>query len=353
MVSFKEKTIGKKKYLYAEYSFRSPDKKIKKISKLIKEKGDSEKKEIKEYFLKKEIESYQNYAIKRYKSDPILTKDKILKIEAICVEYKHLLRKLTKNQMADVLDRFTINFTYETNALEGNSLTLKDVTMVLNENIIPKGADLRDIYETRNTREANEMLFKKGIKIDVKDILNIHSLLVRDTGVKTGFKTLGNSVCVISSLQCASKQLNFRRAQEHAPGFSPAVLDKIPNFLIMRDVKTTPPEKVEEEINSLIAWYKSSKENEHPLKLASDFHAKFEKIHPFEDGNGRVGRLLINSILLEHGYPPLIIRKTMRASYFSALEAYDNDYKNKLYRFLIEKFERTFYEFFQIYIQYL
>jgi Fic family protein len=316
MVSFKEKTIGKKKYLYAEYSFRSPDKKIKKISKLIKEKGDSEKKEIKEYFLKKEIESYQNYAIKRYKSDPILTKDKILKIEAICVEYKHLLRKLTKNQMADVLDRFTINFTYETNALEGNSLTLKDVTMVLNENIIPKGADLRDIYETRNTREANEMLFKKGIKIDVKDILNIHSLLVRDTGVKTGFK-------------------------------------KIPNFLIMRDVKTTPPEKVEEEINSLIAWYKSSKENEHPLKLASDFHAKFEKIHPFEDGNGRVGRLLINSILLEHGYPPLIIRKTMRASYFSALEAYDNDYKNKLYRFLIEKFERTFYEFFQIYIQYL
>jgi Fic family protein len=316
MVSIKEKTFGKKKYLYAEYSFRLPDNNIKKISKIIKEKKDIEKNEIRDYFLKKETEAYQSCALDLYKPGSILTKEKISKIESIRVEYKHILRKLTKNQMKDVLDRFTVNFTYESNAIEGNSLTLKDVTMVLKENNIPKGADLRDIYETRNTREANELLFKNKIKINVKDIIKVHSLLVKETGVNTGFK-------------------------------------KIPNFLLMRDVKTTSPEKVEEGMNNLIDWYNSSKRKEHPLKLASEFHARFEKIHPFEDGNGRVGRLLVNAILLENDYPPLIIRKTMRQSYFSALDAYDKGYKDKLYRFLIKKFQRTFNEFFQVYVKYL
>jgi Fic family protein len=121
----------------------------------------------------------------------------------------------------------------------------------------------------------------------------------------------------------------------------------------MRDIKTTPPEKVEQEINNLIEWYNLSKNKEHPMKLASEFHARFEKIHPFEDGNGRVGRLLVNAILLDKDYPPVIIRKTMRQSYFSALEAYDNGYKDKLCRFFIEKFQRTFNEFFKVYVEYL
>ncbi len=316
MVSFREKSIGKKKYLYAEHSFRLPNNKIKKISKLIKEKKDIEKKEIKDYFLKKEIEAYTIIAFKIYKPDTILTKNKIAKLEFMRVEYKHLLRKLTKKQMNDVLDRFTVNFTYESNAIEGNSLTLKDVTLVIRENIVPQGADLRDIYETRNTRLANEALFANNIKITIKNIIKIHSLLVKDTGISEGFK-------------------------------------RIPNFLLMRNVQTTPPEKVEEEMNKLIDWYDSSKGKEHPLKLASDFHAKFEKIHPFEDGNGRVGRMLINAILLEHNYPPLIIRKTVRTPYFSALEAYDKGHKDKLQRFIIEKFKKTFDNFFKIYIRYL
>ena len=315
MVSIKIKNIGKKDYLYAEYSFRLLNNKIKKISKLIKEKGDIEKKEIRDYFFQKEIEAHQKYAFEKYQTDLILTKERLSKIEALRIEYKYLLKRLTKKQMKDVLDRFTVNFTYESNAIEGNSLTLKDVTMVIKENIVPKGADLRDIYETRNTREAHELLFDKKIKINLKDIINVHSLLVRDTGITAGFK-------------------------------------KVPNFLLMRNVDTTPPENVDKEMMRLVEWYNSLKGKEHPLKLATEFHAKFERIHPFEDGNGRVGRLLINAILLEHDYPPLIIRKTMRVSYFSALEAYDKGYKDKLYRFVVDKFLRTFDEFFKIYVKY-
>jgi Fic family protein len=314
MVSVRKKKIRNTEYLYAEHSFRLPNNKIKKISKLIKNKEDINKKEIKEYFLKKEIEESIKVASK-YTKDRIFIKEKISNIEKIKTEYKYLTRNLTKKQMKDIIDRFTVNFTYESNAIEGNSLTLKDVTMVLSENMIPKGSDLRDIYETKNTRKANDLLFNKNIKITVKDIIKIHSTLVDETGVTKGFK-------------------------------------KLPNFLLMKNIKTTLPENVENDMNELIRWYDQN-QNLHPLRLASEFHARFEKIHPFEDGNGRVGRMLINAILMEKGYPPLIIKKTMRQSYFNALEAYDYGHKDKLERFLIEKLEDTFKNFFEVYVKYI
>jgi len=316
MVSVKYKAINGKKYLYAESSFRLPDGKIKKISKLIQGEEDKNSKETKDYFLKKQVEAHQDYALKTYKIDRILTKDQIQKLESIKVEYRKIIKSFTKNQIKDILDRFTVNFTYESNAIEGNSLTLKDVTLILGENVVPKNKDLREVYETRNTREAHELLFKNKIKINIKDIISIHSILIKDTGVQPGFK-------------------------------------KLPNYLLMRNLKTTAPEKVEEEMNKLISWYESNKDKTHPLRLAAEFHAGFERIHPFDDGNGRTGRILLNAILLEQNYPPLIIRKTARIAYFASLEAFDAGYKSKLERFLLEKIKDTFEKFFKVYVQYL
>ncbi len=316
MVSLKYKTIKGKKYLYAEHSFRLPDGKVKKISKLIKEEKDKESKEIKDYFLKKQIKAYQDYALKTYKPDSIFTEEQIKKLEAIKVEYKKIIKKFTKKQIKDILDRFTVNFTYESNAIEGNSLTLKDVTLIIGENIVPKGKDLREVYETKNTREAHELLFKNKIKITIKDMIKIHSILVKDTGIQFGFK-------------------------------------KIPNYLVLRNLETTSPEKVEQEIKKLISWYEVNRKKIHPIKLAAEFHDRFERIHPFEDGNGRTGRVLLNAILLENGYPPLIIRKTSRIAYFSSLEAFDKGHKDKLERFLLEKLKNTFNNFFKIYVRYL
>ena len=316
MVSVKYKTINGKKYLYAEYSFRLPNGKVKKISKLVKKEEDKDRKDVKEYFLKKQIEENQKYVFEKYKKDHIFTEEQIRKIEALRIEYREIMKKFTKKQIKDILDRFTINFTYESNAIEGNSLTLKDVTLILGENVVPKNKDLREVYETRNTREAHELLFENKIKISVKKIIKLHAILVKDTGVETGFK-------------------------------------KLPNYILMRNLKTTPPEKVEEEINKLIRWYWFNKEKIHPLRLATEFHARFERIHPFEDGNGRTGRVLLNAILLENNYPPLIIRKTARVAYFSSLGAFDKGHKDKLERFLLEKIKKTFDNFFKIYVKYL
>ena len=316
MVSVKYKIINGKKYLYAEHSFRLPNGKIKKISKLVQKEEDKNNKEVKDYFLKKQIESHQNYSLKTYKSDNVLTEEQLKKLEFIKAEYREIIKSFTKNQIKDILDRFTVNFTYESNAIEGNSLTLKDVTLILGENVVPKNKDLREVYETRNTREVHELLFKNRIKITLKDIIKVHSILVKDTEVQSGFK-------------------------------------KLPNYLVMRDLETTPPEKVENEIKKLISWYIHNKDKIHPLRLAAEFHAKFERIHPFEDGNGRTGRVLLNAILLDHNYPPLIIRKTARISYFSSLEAFDKGYKSKLEIFLLEKIKDTFEKFFKVYIKYL
>ncbi len=76
-------------------------------------------------------------------------------------------------------------------------------------------------------------------------------------------------------------------------------------------------------------------------------------MHLFEDGNGRVGRVLINAILPELGYPQIIVRKTAGQAYFSALEAHDGGFKPKLERFLLEKFEDTFERFFKVHVEYI
>lgn len=316
MASTRIKQIKGNKYLYAEHSIRLPDGKIKKFSKMIKNKAEAESEQVKAYFVSKEKEAYAGFAMHSYKQDSIFTAELIKKTEYIRVDYNRLIKQLTKNQIKDLIDRFTVNFTFESNAIEGNSLTLKDVTMVLHENFVPQGKDLREVYETINTRAVNELLFKNKLKITEQSIIQIHKLLVKNTGVTEGYKQL-------------------------------------PNFLLMRAVKTTPPEDTKKEMAGLVLWYDKNKGRMHPLKLTAEFHAKFERIHPFEDGNGRVGRVLINVILLENKYPPIIIRKTMRQQYFSALEAYDKGYKIKLERFMIEKFKATFYKFFGVYVKYL
>lgn len=319
MVFISKKKINNKKRYYLEHSFRYPNKKLKKISLYLKNFDLSQKQQvIKKYtplLKEKEEKLLIDFFLKKYTTNHIFSKETIKNIETKRLEYKRLIKKVTNPQWSDILDRFAVNFTYESNALEGNSLTLKDVTLILHENITLKGKNLREIYETKNTRDALDCIFKNKFKITKEDIIKLHSLLVKNTGVTTGFK-------------------------------------KLPNFLLMRGTKTTPPEKVEEEITKLIQWCKKEQELP-PLKKVAHFHGRFEKIHPFEDGNGRTGRMLSNIMLITQGYPPLIVRKTQRQSYFNALEAFDKKHPDKLERFFIEKHKETFEKFFKVYLKYL
>ena len=319
MVFISSKTIKGKKRYYLERSIRLLTGKVKKFSIYLKDyDAKSKYKEINHYKrllngnISKEL---TEFSARYYKKINIFNEELLKRLEEIKLGYKEITKKLSKKQLQDIIDRFTANFTYESNAIEGNSLTLKDVTFVLHEKKAIKGKDLREIYETLNTREAMELVFSNKLRVNEKDIIKLHKILVKNTGIPFGYK-------------------------------------KVPNFLMHRQLETTRPEKVKEEMGKLINWYNEN-ETIHPLQRAVIFHGKFEKIHLFEDGNGRVGRLLINIMLLNNRYPPLIIRKSQRLSYFSCLEAFDKGYEDKLNRFLVEKYKKTYEKFFKIYVKYL
>ena len=310
---FKSKIVKGKKYKYVVRSIRLPNGKVASLEKIYKGEGE---KELEKELDRKEKEYYIKYMLNNFKTDHILTREEFRKIEEIRVDYRKILKKISKTSLKDLLDRFTANFTYESNALEGNSLTLKDVAIVIFENASIKGKDLREIYETRNSRKVVEMIIKNKFSVSHKDIIKMHKMLMKDIEVDVGYK-------------------------------------KFPNEIVGKNIKTTPPEKVYEEMDKLIKWHNSEKTKIHPLKLAVLFHGKFEKIHPFEDGNGRVGRFLINIVLINNKYPPLIIRKSQRLSYLSALEKFDNNHSDTLIRFILEKFKETYKKFFEVYIKYL
>lgn len=314
MVYLTKKKIKGKEYLYLVESIRLPDGTIKKISKLIKDKN--EKNKYKNLFERKKRELFIKYALEHYKYKYPIAKEDIIKTEEIKFNYKKIITSLNKAQLKDLFDRFTVNFTYESNAIEGNSLKLKDVAIVLFEKQTIKGKELREIYETRNSRKAMDLLLSKKIKITHKSIINLHKVLMKDIDIRQGYK-------------------------------------KIPNFILGSNLKTSLPEKTHTDMTKLIKWYNEQKKTLHPIILISIFHGRFLEIHPFEDGNGRTARFLLNTILVNKEYPPLIIRKTNREKYIKCLRAFDKHSDINLIRFILDKFKKTYNKFFEIYVKYL
>src|SRR3989344_3713332 len=314
MVYFSEKKINGKKYIYLMKSIRLPDGKVVSLQKIIDKKGDLKKGEEKyrSFFEQKEKEAYANFAARNYNKAGVYSKDELAKIEAMKVDYQRLIKGFSKEQHKDVFDRFIANFTYESNAIEGSSLTLKDVAIVMFENRSLEGKDLREIWETKNSREVMQEILKRKFKINEKDIIKMHKMLMQNIDSRLGYK-------------------------------------QFPNEILGSSVKLTLPEKVQEEMKKLIDWYDENPEKLNPLQMSALFHGKFEKIHPFADGNGRVGRFIATAMLTNKGYPPLIIRKSQRGSYVKALDDFQRGYTKNLESIFLEKYKKTFEKFFAVY----
>ena len=111
---------------------------------------------------------------------------------------------------------------------------------------------------------------------------------------------------------------------------------------IVGNSQTTPPERVIEALTNLLKWYKLNKNKIHPLILAFEFHKRYEVIHPFLDGNGRTGRLIMNKILMSFGYAPIIVYKANKIAYFSALEKTEEGKSKSYYQFMLEQADKTY-----------
>jgi len=317
---FKDKVIRGRKYRYLTKSVRMPDGSVKTLQRLVKGgEGlglEAAARKYAGYMEAEEKRVNREFALSRYAVDGVFTRQQVSIVEEMKVEYGLMLRNFSREQYRDVFDRFIANFTYESNAIEGNSLTLKDVAIVIFDGRSPEGRDLREVYETKNSRQVMDLVLRNKFRIAERDIIRMHKLLMKDIDSRTGYK-------------------------------------KFPNFLVGSQVSLTPPEKVREEVADLIGWHDEALEKSHPLQVSADFHGRFERIHPFADGNGRVGRLLSNVILMRSGYPPLSIRKSQRTSYLKCMGDFDRGYAPNLERLFLEKYKDTYRKFFKVYYKYL
>ena len=215
----------------------------------------------------------------------LLTEQEIKELENIKEKYKKQPKKSFENRY----EVFTSDFTYNSTAIEGNTLTLQETAQLLFEGITPRKS-MREINEVLNHKKAFDFILSYNGDVTKEFICNLHKIVVKDT-LKEELKT---------QIGC------FRNLQVYIRG-----TDWLP----------PKPEDVPKEIKSLLFWYSKNKEKLHPLIVSAYFHAGFETVHPFVDGNGRTGRLLMNFILHKNNLPMINIPNSIKHKYYEALES--------------------------------
>lgn len=195
-------------------------------------------------------------------------------------------RPLTEGEVARLNEEFTVEFTYNSNAIEGNTLTLRETDLVLRGLTIDR-KPLKDHMEAVGHKEAFDYvreLVKEQVPMSESIIKQIHYLVLADKKDDRGV---------------------YRRVPVHIMG---AQHEPVQPYLI------------QPKMEQLMIDYGSS--TEHIVTKLARFHIEFEGIHPFIDGNGRTGRLLVNLELMKAGYPPIDIKFTDRIAYYNAFDAY-------------------------------
>jgi len=202
--------------------------------------------------------------------------------------------------------QFTENFTYNTNAIEGSTVQLGEVPLILHKKKVANAEEM----ETRGVASAVGFIRSTNEDLSLKLIKKLHNL------------------CFQGSKPFAGE---FRNVE--------VVIKDGKGEIVHRGV---PLSQLEYKLKDLIEWYRKNKNKFKPLVLSAIIHNQFEHIHPFQDGNGRVGRLLLNFILLKNKYPPINISLEDRAEYYQTLQEY---HKNQTLapsmRFLVKQYKKT------------
>lgn len=205
-----------------------------------------------------------------------------------------------------------------------------------------------------NTEFAKEFIFNsnnmEGSKIPPERVREIIDTGDTKYNNKNEVKEVKNSILAFEYLQKSFKfNLNSIKRLYHILTKELFMEGNIPypkgfkkEEVIVGNSQTTAPEKVEEELINLVNWYRNNKNQLHPLILAFEFHKRYEFIHPFRDGNGRTGRMIMNKVLMSAGYSPIIVYKENKTAYFNSLEK-TKDGKSKVYhQFMLEQADKSY-----------
>ena len=214
-------------------------------------------------------------------------------------------KPLSTLQLTKMKEYFHTAYTYESNRIEGNTLTLSETHLVVNEGITIGGKSMREHLEVINHQEAIDLIHdfvEKKIHFNAYYLKQIHQLVLK--GVDQKHAGVYRSVPVRIS------------GSEHLP---------------------PEPYLIEKMMEDYFMFYEMKKEVLHPIILAAEMHERLVSIHPFIDGNGRTSRLVMNLILLQHGYTLVNLKGALdkKLNYFKALEAVQVNHESEYFHTLI------------------
>ena len=225
-------------------------------------------------------------ALKKQFEEQAYREDKVPSLEIIKKNYSNRNKTVDPKILENQHHGFKINHTYSTQKIEGSTMTLGQTRNLLELGLSPKDTLTKDIVEAEQLSKIFEAMLTTLKDIDQKLILSWHDMLFQKTDV--------------------SNAGSFRRS------------DVGP---MLGKTKYDMWDEIPDKISELITWYRKEKKKINPVELSARFHKRFELIHPFIDGNGRIGRLLMIFILYKNGYPMLDVRPREKLTYINKLES--------------------------------
>jgi Fic family protein len=291
--------ISKRK-IKGKYYFYLEDRINKKRVSLFLGKKEQAQNNLKDAFSKlvglKTIEAFKS--TKKIFEIKSLTDQEVFALEKLKLEYE-LMQKFFKESFSSFKEDEFIRYAQGSTSVEGNSLSLQEATLVLTKGLAVTGKKVDEVKEMENMLYAAKVSGKIK-EINENNIKRIHSAIMK------GFED--------------------KKPGEYRQG---------PMFITGSKIQPTQGALVPKEMKILLEWYNQNKEKMHPLELASEFHIRFEEIHPFLDGNGRTGREILNTMLNNANYPRTIINLENRQSYINILEKLQlNKEYNKFSKFV-------------------
>jgi len=200
-----------------------------------------------------------------------------------------LMRPLNQAELKRLRDEFMINNTYNSNAIEGNTLTLRETAMILQDGITIAEKPIKEHLEAIGHRDAFEYiesLTKKGTPLTERTIKEIHSLVLMNDAANKG------------------------------------VYRSVPVTILGASHTPPQPYLVPVQMEQLLRDYEEMKQSKHIIEAVAEFHLRFEGVHPFIDGNGRTGRLIMNFELMKAGLLPVNIKFADRRKYYDCFDVY-------------------------------
>lgn len=215
-----------------------------------------------------------------------------------------MIEKLTKEYLDDLLVRLA----HHSSAIEGNTITLNQTVSIILNDTIPGSINKREFYEVENHKQAFEYIqhnLLNGEKLSLGVIKEIHKLLLDHLDFNRGnFKNISNAIV--------------------GAEFDTASPEQTPNLMYQW-------------LNNYEYLIENAKTEEEKIRVILEKHIEFERIHPFNDGNGRTGRMIMLYSLLENNLPPIIISKELKPRYILGLAEQDTNLLYNLVQPLIEK----------------